>query len=306
MMLTLITGLNGFVGSTLRHYINEHESECGIKLYPHSGKTDILDKKAFIEMFRHKMPEAVIHLAAISYVPESFENPEHTYTINFMGTLRLLEALKETGFSGKFLFVGSSEGYGKVDETQLPITEDQALAPRNPYAVSKVAAEYLCYQWSQTENMDVIMARPFNHIGPGQAPHFVVSDFARQIAMIKQGRAKPVLNTGNIDVSRDFTDVRDVVQAYISLIKHGRNGEKYNICSGKDTNIREIIEQLISISRQDITIQVDPARIRPVEQLRAYGSCEKLKNETGWEQRISLEQSLHDIYQYWEEELAND
>lgn len=304
-MLTFITGSNGFVGSTMCRYINAHGAEWDIELYPQSEEVDVLDKNALSKIFRKKMPDAILHLAAISYVPESFENPERTYTVNFTGTLRLLQALKETGFSGKFLYVGSSDGYGKVDEEELPISENRALAPRNPYAVSKVAAECLCYQWSQTENMDIMMARPFNHIGPGQAPNFVVSDFAKQIAMIKLGMADPVLNTGNIDVNRDFTDVRDVVRAYILLFKHGRNGEKYNICSGKETSIRDIIDKLVSISGMDITIKVDPARVRPVEQLRAYGSCEKLKNETGWEQEISLDESLQDIYRYWEEKLVN-
>lgn len=305
-MLTFITGMNGFVGTTMYRHIHEHGDEDGIELYPQLEEADVLDKNTLIKMFRQKMPDAILHLAAISYVPESFENPEQTYTVNFIGTLRLLQALKETGFTGKFLFVGSSDEYGKVDENELPINENRALAPRNPYAVSKAAAECLCYQWSQTENMDVMMVRPFNHIGPGQAPHFVVSDFAKQIAMIKLGMAEPVLNTGNIAVSRDFTDVRDVVRAYTLLFKYGQNGETYNICSGKETSIRNIIEKLASISGMDITINVDPTRVRPIEQLRAYGTCEKLKKETGWKQDISLDESLQNIYQYWEEELTDD
>ena len=304
-MLIFITGLKGFVGSTLCHYIDEHGSEYGIELYPQSEEVDVLDKNALSKIFRKKMPDAVLHLAAISYVPESFENPERTYTVNFTGTLHLLQALKETGFSGKFLYVGSSDEYGKVNEQELPINENRALAPRNPYAVSKVAAEYLCYQWSQTENMDIVMARPFNHIGPGQADHFVVSDFAKQIAMIKLGMAAPVLHTGNIDVTRDFTDVRDVVRAYMLLFKYGRNGEIYNICSGQEISIRGIIKKLILISGMDISIKVDPARVRPVEQLRAYGSCNKLQNETSWQQEISLNESLQDIYKSWEEKLVN-
>jgi len=286
-------------------HIDKYGAQEGIEIYPQAGTIDILDKAAYVKLFRAKMPETVIHLAAMSYVPESFENPEKTYTVNFIGTLRILQALKQAGFAGKFLYVGTGDAYGKVDEGDLPIDESRPLAPRNPYAVSKVAAEYLCYQWSQTENMDIMMTRPFNHIGPGQAPHFVVSDFARQIASIKLGMAEPVLNTGNIDVSRDFTDVRDVIRAYILLFRHGRNSERYNICSGHEISIRTIIEKLVVLSGVDIAVKTDPQRVRPVEQQRAYGSCAKLKNETGWEPQISLDESLQDIFKYWEEKLAN-
>ena len=304
-MLTFITGMKGFVGSAMCSYVDTHGPECGIEIYPQAGEVDVMNKAVLAETFKTNMPDAILHLAAISYVPASFENPEQTYMVNFMGTLRLLQALKESGFTGRFLYIGTSDAYGKVDETELPVDEERALAPRNPYAVSKVAAEYLCYQWSQTENMDIMMARPFNHIGPGQAPHFVVSDFARQIAMIKLGMAEPVLNTGNIDVTRDFTDVQDVVRAYILLLLHGRNGEKYNICSGKEISIRIIIEKLIELSNVDISLKQDQKRVRPVEQKRAYGSCEKLQRETGWTQNIGLDESLRNIFKYWEKKLAN-
>ncbi|MDH5445472.1 MAG: GDP-mannose 4,6-dehydratase [Gammaproteobacteria bacterium] len=302
-MLSFISGAHGFVGSAMQSYIELHSDE--LQYYPQNEEIDVLDKDKLVSMFSSKLPDAVIHLAAKSYVPESFENPEHTYRVNFIGTLHLLQALKEANFSGTFLYVGSSDVYGKADEKDLPFLETRPTAPRNPYSVSKVAAEALCYQWSQTENIRIIMVRPFNHIGPGQSPIFVVSDFAKQIASIKLGLSPPILNVGNIDVYRDFTDVRDVVRAYALLLKSGLNGEAYNICSEKAVSIRDIINKLIGISGVDIQIQTDQARLRPAEQIKAYGSCKKLKDQTGWDQTISLDQSLQDIYSYWEEKLKN-
>lgn len=300
-MLTYITGAKGFVGSYIKSCIDSYDLE----LYLQTDETDILDKDELLKQFRQKLPDVVVHLAAISFVPDSFDNPERTYLVNFIGTLRLLQALKEAGFTGTFLYVGTSDAYGIITEEELPIIENRALSPRNPYAVSKVAAESLCYQWSQTENMNVIMVRPFNHIGPGQSPNFVVSDFARQIAKISLGMSDPILYTGNIDVYRDFTDVRDVIRAYYALLRNGQNGQIYNVCSGIGVSIREIVDKLIKISGVDITVEVDKSRLRPAEQVRAFGSFDKLNKQTGWQPEISLDESLNDIYRYWEDRLKN-
>src|SRR5262249_17980993 len=158
-----------------------------------------------------------------------------------------LDALKREGFCGTLLFVGSSDMYGIVPPEQMPIREDYVLKPRSPYAVSKVAAEALCFQWSATERFKIVMARPFNHLGPGQSERFAVSGFAKQIIEIKKGRRAPILWAGDIHVTRDFTDVRDIVRAYQLLVEHGENGESYNVCSGIETSLQEIVDRLMCL-----------------------------------------------------------
>ena len=202
------------------------------------------------------------------------------------------------------LFVGSGDTYGLVPETRLPITEDLPLRPRSPYAVSKVAAEALCYQWSQMEKFALVMTRSFNHIGPGQSERFVVSDFAKQVIEIKQGRRKPILSVGDIDVTRDFTDVRDAAAAYALLLERGGNGEIYNVCSGVERSVRSLLVRLLELANVEARIEQDPNRLRIGEQRRFRGSYEKLHRDTGWEPAISIDQSLLDILQNWEERLS--
>lgn len=250
-------------------------------------------------------PDFVIHLAAQSFVPDSFSNPRETYEVNFFGTLHLLQGLKKQGFKGRLLNVGSGDMYGLVAPEILPVTENIPLKPRNPYAVSKVAAEALCYQWSQTEGVDVVMVRPFNHIGPGQSDRFVVSDFAKQVVEIKLGLRKAEMSVGDIDVTRDFTDVRDVVRAYLMLLRDGKSGEAYNVCSGKEQAVREMLERLLTLAGVKADIRQDSARLRTAEQRRVYGSYDKLHSTTGWQPEIGLEQSLTDNLTYWERKLKN-
>ncbi len=265
---------------------------------------DLRDAAAVRNVIAQIKPDSVIHLAAQSFVPVSFQNPRETYEINFQGTLNLLSALRETGFRGRMLAVGSGDAYGLVPESRLPVTEDEPLKPRSPYAVSKVAAEALCYQWSQTESFTVTMTRSFNHLGPGQSDRFAVSDFARQVVEIKSGRRQPTLTVGDIDVTRDFTDVRDATAAYALLLDRGRNGEAYNVCSRREYSLRSVLERLLQLADVDARIVQDPTRLRPSEQRRMRGSYAKLRTDTGWEPSIALDQSLGDILRDWEERLS--
>jgi GDP-4-dehydro-6-deoxy-D-mannose reductase len=178
------------------------------------------------------------------------------------------------------------------------------LRPLNPYAVSKAAAEALCYQASHTAGFEIIPARPFNHIGARQSPKFVVSDFARRIAMIAQGKAQPVLEVGDVDITRDFTDVRDVIRAYQLLLAKGHAAAPYNICSGVERSIRSIIEALSAIAQVKVELRVDSARLRPGEQRRVRGDYSRLQRDTGWQPQIDFEQSLTDVFNYWNRELA--
>ncbi|CDQ11288.1 GDP-6-deoxy-D-mannose reductase [Acidithiobacillus ferrivorans] len=294
MVKHLLTGANGFVGKTM---------QAALPCVPLPVGLDLRDRAALNAAIAEIQPDMVIHLAAQSFVPASFENPHETFDINFYGTLNLLEALQSNAFKGRMLFVGSGDTYGRVPEDALPVREEHPLHPRNPYAVSKVAAEALCYQWSQTSGFEIVMARPFNHIGPGQSPRFAITDFARQVTEIRLGQRPPVLQVGDIDVTRDFTDVRDVERAYALLLEKGRNGGVYNVCSGREHSIRELLQRLIALAGVVVRIDQIPARLRPAEQRRMVASFEALHRDTGWQPLIPIEQSLQDLLNDWEKQL---
>ncbi|MBV2182778.1 MAG: GDP-mannose 4,6-dehydratase [Castellaniella sp.] len=299
--LTLVTGDAGFVG---QHVLRTIANSVGLSaLRP---GLDIRDQAALAALLGELRPQRVIHLAARSFVPDAFRDPEATFEVNFIGTYRLLAALRQTGFTGRLLFVGSGDVYGPVDAHELPLRESRALCPTNPYAVSKVAAEALCLQWSRSAEtgFEILMARPFNHIGAEQPASFVVADFARQIARIRHGLQPPLLSVGNIEVSRDFTDVVDVVRAYELLLERGASGEVYNVCSGRERTIRALVERLLAIAGLDAHIEVDPARYRPADQPRVYGDYRKLQAATGWQPQIPFEQTLQTIYTYWEQQIG--
>ena len=296
-MKLLLTGSSGFVGSVLVGC-----RPC-IPFTDDGSDVDLRDIERVNRVVARIKPDAVIHLAAQSFVPASFANPRETYEINFLGTLNLLAALKHAGFSGRLLYVGSGDGYGLVSQANLPVTEEQPLKPRSPYAVSKIAAEALCYQWSQAEAIDVVMTRSFNHIGPGQSDRFVVADFARQVVEIGKGRREPVIRTGDIDVTRDFTDVRDVVRAYLLLLDQGRRGEVYNVCSESERSVRDVLSRLLALAGVDARIEQDAARLRRSEQKRMCGSNRKLHHDTGWSPEVALDTSLRDILDDWEAKL---
>ncbi len=294
MVKHLLTGANGFVGQAM---------QAALPCVPLPVGLDLRDRAALNAAIAEIQPDMVIHLAAQSFVPASFENPHETFDINFYGTLNLLEALQSIGFRGRMLFVGSGDTYGQVPEAALPVREEHPLHPLNPYAVSKVAAEALCYQWSQTAGFEIVMARPFNHIGPGQNPRFAITDFAHQVTEIRLGRRPPVLQVGDIDVTRDFTDVRDVERAYALLLEKGRNGGIYNVCSGREHSIRELLQRLLALAGVDARIEQDPARLRPAEQRRMVASFAALHRDTAWQPLIPIEQSLQDLLNDWEKQL---
>jgi len=303
MKKLLLTGASGFVGKTIQRLASQPEYRDIFALTAPSARMELRDPASLTASIVETAPDWVIHLAAQSFVPRAFANPRETFDINFGGTLNLLEALKTAGFSGKVLYVGSGDQYGKVAAADLPIAETLALKPRNPYAVSKAAAEMLCYQWSQTEGMDIVAARPFNHIGAGQSENFALSGFARQIIEIRQGRREPVIYVGDLDVTRDFTDVEDVARAYLLLLERGERGEAYNVCSGREAHLGQLLEEMLALAGVKAEIVKDPARFRVAEQKRVAGDNRKLAAHTGWRQRRSMEQSLTSILDDWERQL---
>lgn len=300
MQTILVTGASGFVGSTLLEMAKRAQLDPAhqLKALPPTvdlrKRADVKDALAGIEC------DAVIHLAAISFVPESFARPNETYEINLHGTINLIEGLKARGFAGGFIYVSSGDVYGVVPPDALPITEEHIPRPRNPYSASKLAAEAYCYQAGLTSGIRVILARPFNHIGPGQSDRFVLPAMAKQLRDIKDGRRPPVVETGNVDVTRDFSDVRDVLHAYLALIASGRPGETYNVCSGVERNVGEVLHHMLDMTGIEASVRVSEEKRRPHEQRRHYGSNRKLCDDTGWQPRIAFEQSLRDLLASWE------
>jgi GDP-4-dehydro-6-deoxy-D-mannose reductase len=293
----LVTGVHGFVGSTLARMVGIEGAFADVELVTVAADLDLRSQAATDAMVVQAVPDLVIHLAAQSFVPESMRDPEATLNINVIGTLHLLQALRKSKFDGRMLYVSTGDIYGLVPETALPITEERPPSPRNPYAVSKVAAEALCYQWTVTEGMEIVIARPFNHIGPRQSNRFAVADFAQQVFAIAQGQREPVVVTGDIDVTRDFTDVRDVVDAYFALLQRGVSGQVYNICSGIERSLRSILEQLIAMANINVRIEQDSARMRKTEQRRVRGDPSKIMRETGWRAATPIESSLRAMLQ---------
>lgn len=275
------------------------EHLAGSAWQTHASSTDILDGEALQAELRQCQPDIVLHLAAQSHVPTSFREPELTARVNFDGTRSLLTALDQSGFAGALVFVGSGDMYGLAPETSLPIRETQALRPRNPYAASKVAAEAWCMQHSLHSQYRIVMARAFNHIGRGQNAQFVLPAMAEQLVAIERGQRPPILETGDLDVTRDFTNVSDVLDAYLALAEKGVSGEVYNVCSGLEYRVRDLVAQMIVMTGLNIQLQNDPARFRKAEQTRVVGDNSKLRADTGWAPKVDIAASLAEILDDW-------
>lgn len=293
----LVTGASGFVG---HHLLGAVRSGLfgNVELLTTPEGFDIRDSRAVKEFVSASAPEFVLHLAAQSFVPRSFEDPRETLEINLLGTLNLLQALDGAGFTGRMLYISSGDVYGRVPDSDLPVDESRVPEPRNPYAVSKFAAEQLCLQWHRSHKLDVIIARPFNHIGPGQRDDFVIPSIAKQIVAMKCSGPPFILEVGDIDVSRDMTDVRDIVAAYAALLKSGQAGAVYVVASGVESSIRELLRIMCEAEGVDPEIRQDPARLRPAEQGRMVANHALLTETTGWTPSIPIRKTLEDILEY--------
>jgi GDP-4-dehydro-6-deoxy-D-mannose reductase len=290
----LVTGHTGFVGRTVQSVLNANRDPAQWRIATLPDGFDIRSPALHAHVGDIR-PDAVLHLAGLTSVGESFREPERYFDVNFNGTWNLLRALRASAFTGRLLFVSSGDCYGLVPESDLPIVETHPLRPRSPYAVSKVAAESLCFQWAQTERLDVVLARSFNHIGPGQDVRFAVASFAQQLDEIRRGIRAPRIVTGNLNVTRDVTDVRDVVRAYVSLLETGRAGEVYNVGSGRETRIADVLDMLVAQAGVLPQIVTDPARVRSDEQRRAVADVRKIAAETGWTASTPLATTLRDM-----------
>lgn len=294
-MTLLVTGHTGFVGQ----HLMARARASGLVDEP-GNVVDITNPLAVRSSIERIRPDAVIHLAAQSFVPDSQRDPLGTYEVNFLGTQHLLSALKTSGFKGRLLYVSSADLYGPVEADHLPVREDEPLRPLNPYAVSKIAAEALCNYFVRAEHMDIVIVRPFNHIGPGQSTRFALADFAQSIAQMASGRKKPVLPVGDLSVTRDFSDVRDVVEAYLLLLERGRSGEIYNVCSGIERHLGDTVRRLGELAGVGLTLEIDPSRLRGASQKRSVGDCGKLRRDTGWMPKIPFDDTLRDMIKHYQ------
>jgi GDP-4-dehydro-6-deoxy-D-mannose reductase len=220
-----------------------------------------------------------------------------------LGTLNLLQALAAAGFTGRLVHAGTGDVYGLVPESDLPVAEGRLPKPRNPYAVSKLAAEALCWQWHASEGMDVVLARSFNHIGWGQSDRFVVASLARQLVEIRRGARPPVIEVGDLDATRDFTDVDDVAAAYLALLDLGKAGEVYNVCSGIEHRIGDLLGRLIAMAGVGVAVEQVADRVRPSEQRRMRGDAGRICMATGWRATTPIETSLRSALDYWQGQL---
>jgi len=308
-MKALIIGAAGFVGGHLAtELLNNGWDVCGTKLpteaatldIPVSG-LDILDGAAVRGLLNKIKPDHVFHLAAQSSVPASWKQPALTVDVNVKGVVNLLEAVRDMETPPRILLVGSGDEYGYIKPEELPVKEDTPLRPGNVYACTKIAQGMMGQIYARAYGLDIIIVRAFNHIGPGQTDAFVVPAFCKQIAAIEAGRSENngVIKVGNLDAKRDFTDVRDIVKAYHLLIEKGTPGEIYNVGSGTSMAIKDILDELITLSKAEITIQQDPSRMRPSDTPVIEADISKLTSCTSWHPAIPLSATLSDILTEW-------
>lgn len=300
----LITGANGFVGRQLRGRLTElgHVALCGdssgMGRASDEFACDVSDPEQVAQLFRWAGPVShVVHLAAITFVPDSMNSAANVMRVNLNGTISVMEAMLRHVPDARALFIGSSEAYGRPEA--LPVTEDHRFAPLNPYAISKAAGDDYCRYLFESRDAQIVRVRPFNHVGPGQSERFALANFACQIAGIEAGELPPVLDVGNLAARRDFTDARDVVSAYCKLLDGGEAGECYNVCSGTSYAIEEALGMLLRKSSIKIDVRVDPNRLRPIDVQEVRGSYERLKSAVGWEPRIPFDETLDELIGYF-------
>ncbi|GJM39162.1 MAG: GDP-mannose 4,6-dehydratase [Acidimicrobiales bacterium] len=290
-MRALVTGANGFVGI----HLVKHLRSCGDEVL--ESAVDITDRDRFRAHVVDAAPDVVYHLAAQADVGGSWEHPIPTLRVNVEGTVNVLDAAVAAGVR-RVLAVTSADIYGPVTASDLPLTESQPVRPVSPYGASKAAADIMCVTAGVAHGLEVVRARAFNHLGPGQNDKFVASAIASRIVSNERS-GDTTVRVGNLDARRDFTDVRDVARAYRLLVTAGDAGEVYHICSGVDRPVRELADRLIALAEHEMTLEVDEDLYRPVDLPVLRGDHTKITEATGWEPQVDLATTLHDLLDYW-------
>ena len=317
-MKVLITGISGFIGTYLAEYCLKQSCEVHGWVRSSSWKgpletikdrisievCNILDPEAVRERLDTLKPDWIFHLAGKSHIGVSWHEPQDTLQVNVSGQVNLLEAMRTLDLTSRIQIAGSSEEYGIVQPEEVPVTEDTPLRPISPYAVSKVSQDLMGHQYFKNYGLRIVRTRSFNQTGPRRKEFFVTSAFAKQVAMIEVGRQRPILHVGNIDVVRDFTDVRDTVKAYWLALKQCDDGEVYNICSGQGRKISDILDILRDLSEVKFEVKKDQTKIRPSDLPVMIGDGSKFHKKTGWKPQISLEESMQDLLNYWRENVG--
>jgi len=311
----LVTGCNGFVG----HALVERLVAGGFEVH---GTDRVAGDEAFhgesvavgdltsAEFVSHAIeattPDCIVHLAAQSSVRRSFDEPVSTLSDGTLPALHVLNHLRVTNSKARVLLIGSADEYGTVAAGNLPLAESAPVNPESPYALAKAIQNQFGRMFASLYGVDAVMTRSFNHTGPGQRDAFVLSNFARQVAEIRRGRREPVIDVGNLEVRRDFLDVRDVCDAYVVLLKKGRSGESYNVCSGNSYRIRDLLDQLCALAGVQVKVHVDHARLRPVDMPELRGDPSKMREHTGWKAKIPIQETLKSLLDHWNAQLESN
>jgi GDP-4-dehydro-6-deoxy-D-mannose reductase len=316
MRRVLITGISGFAGSHLVEFLlsKKKYNISGTYLIPDNVKknlgkvksdirliqVDLTNSKKVDDLLNLIKPDFVFHLAALPYTAASFKAPFLTMKNNIASQMNVLSAIKDNNlFDTKVLVVSSGEIYGLVEKEDLPIDEETKLMPTSPYAVSKIAQDFLGLQYFLSYKLKIIRVRPFNHIGPRQSPSFVVASIARKIAEIEKGKREGVISVGNLVPKRDFTDVRDMVAAYVLAIEKGKVGDVYNIGTEKSYKISEVLDNLLKLSKVKIKVSIDKNLLRPVDIPELLCDATKFRKLTNWRPKIPITTTLKDTLDYW-------
>ncbi len=302
-MRLLITGATGFAGG----HLTSCAAALGHEVHGLEPGVDVRDGAALAGALREVAPDAVAHLAGVSSVGGSFADPLETWDVNLRGTLALLEALRAGAPEVRALIVSSGEIYGRVAQDDLPVGPETPLRPLSPYGASKAAADLAAAQYRAAYGLPALRVRAFNHIGPGQDARFVVPNVARQIAQAEhEGRERVEVRVGNLDTRRDFTDVRDMVRAYLLILERGDPDAVYLACSGGSRPVRDLVEGLAPLARIPVTFTSEEDLRRPGEQPDLYGSPARLRDDTGWTPEIPIETTLADTLDWWRERVVDE
>jgi len=317
-MRCLITGISGFAGRHLAALLlgrgdevhgtlHRAESRAGLAslvgrlpdLADRLHVADVGDAETMARTIATVRPQGIFHLAAITFVPDTVADPATAMRVNVLGALHVFAAVHRHAPDCRVLAVGSGDAYGAVTADALPVRESCPLRPLSPYGASKAALDLLAYQWAHGAGLDVVRVRAFNHTGPGQRPDFVCPDFARQLVAVARGERPPLLSVGDLDLVRDFSDVRDVVAAYVAAWERGGSGEVYNVCSGTGRSVRSVLETLSEIVGVEVRTEVMGERLRHASTPALVGCAEKLRAATGWAPRYAWRDTLTAVVDDW-------